>query len=624
MSAIRIAEFDIWRAGYADSIITVLIAGTATPASIFTDEDLTEAADNPQTLLSRQDGDVLYGKFAEPLYTAQAYTLDIDSTDESGIVRVPLTSLTDEDASGATVQSVDGSEDVPLEDIVARVVYVRDFGEFLPTSDGDASAATNNISLENAIAAVSSGGFVVLPPGTFEHEDITVPPRVVIVGQGRDVTILQSESATTVWTIGNSSGFKDLTLDGVALTASSLGVFIANKDQTVFENVTLKRFATGLWCKGATGSRWKNFIVDGCTTNAKLHGDTAESGGAFTDNEWTGKCINSVTLGLDLEWVDAVVVHNKLSLGFEDNTASALKVRGARYTDLSGSWWEENVTNLDLNDASGGLFEDGNTIQGFWVKNFRMSGGAIALAGECEDVVFERGLLADVDVTLTTVGAAVLVKDVVEDEDVTIASDVTKWIRFASADHGASYKVTTDNVATKAWSIDLEPGERVFLEGKVIGVAETSDESGEYHITASARRPPSQLAYDTQTANFTAGLILTGHTSGATGRIVVDTDGGATGTLKLKDIVGLFQDNEIITDSSTGSATVNGSISDQNAALLSAVTSLITAREDDAGWAAVFVANGHEIELRVTGATSKTVEWTVHVDVHRSRLFKTR
>lgn len=68
------------------------------------------------------------------------------------------------------------------------------------------------------------------------------------------------------------------------------------------------------------------------------------------------------------------------------------------------------------------------------------------------------------------------------------------------------------------------------------------------------------LAYDNQTSNFTAGAILTGATSGATAVILQDSDSGATGTLTLGYVVGTFQDNEIITDSSTGSATVNGTI----------------------------------------------------------------
>jgi hypothetical protein len=67
-----------------------------------------------------------------------------------------------------------------------------------------------------------------------------------------------------------------------------------------------------------------------------------------------------------------------------------------------------------------------------------------------------------------------------------------------------------------------------------------------------------QLAYDAQSGNFTVGLTVTGGTSGATGVIVNDADAGTTGALTLRDVSGDFQNNETITDSGSGSATVNG------------------------------------------------------------------
>lgn len=63
--------------------------------------------------------------------------------------------------------------------------------------------------------------------------------------------------------------------------------------------------------------------------------------------------------------------------------------------------------------------------------------------------------------------------------------------------------------------------------------------------------------YDAQTVNFTAGATLTGGTSGATALIISDADGGATGTLTLGLISGTFANNELITDSSGGSADAN-------------------------------------------------------------------
>lgn len=68
------------------------------------------------------------------------------------------------------------------------------------------------------------------------------------------------------------------------------------------------------------------------------------------------------------------------------------------------------------------------------------------------------------------------------------------------------------------------------------------------------------LDYDTQTADFAVGAILTGGTSGATAVILEDTDAGATGTLTLGEIVGTFVTAETITDSATGSAKANGAL----------------------------------------------------------------
>ena len=66
------------------------------------------------------------------------------------------------------------------------------------------------------------------------------------------------------------------------------------------------------------------------------------------------------------------------------------------------------------------------------------------------------------------------------------------------------------------------------------------------------------LDYDAETGAFTAGLVLTGGTSGATAIILEVDDAGTTGTLTLGDIVGTFEDDETITDTSTGSADANG------------------------------------------------------------------
>ena len=71
------------------------------------------------------------------------------------------------------------------------------------------------------------------------------------------------------------------------------------------------------------------------------------------------------------------------------------------------------------------------------------------------------------------------------------------------------------------------------------------------------------LNFDNQSSLFAVGETVTGGTSGATGEILFVQQNNYSGTLQLKDVTGTFQDNEII-GSSTGSASVNGTLTEQS------------------------------------------------------------
>ena len=145
MSAVRISEFDIWRPNYGASVVSIYIAGTTTLASVYTNEALTVAATNPQTLASQTIGDITYGKFTVPLYTSSAYYLDIDSTDQTGISRPPLITLDAQDASNATVLPTGGTTSHALDELFARCVWAEDHGVINTT------AATNSTTITTAI-----------------------------------------------------------------------------------------------------------------------------------------------------------------------------------------------------------------------------------------------------------------------------------------------------------------------------------------------------------------------------------------------------------------------------------------------------------------------------------------
>jgi len=66
------------------------------------------------------------------------------------------------------------------------------------------------------------------------------------------------------------------------------------------------------------------------------------------------------------------------------------------------------------------------------------------------------------------------------------------------------------------------------------------------------------VAFDGQNTSLTVGHLITGGASGATGYLVEQTDAGATGTIVLKDIVGLFENNDALTDEGSGDGDATG------------------------------------------------------------------
>ena len=108
--------------------------------------------------------------------------------------------------------------------------------------------------------------------------------------------------------------------------------------------------------------------------------------------------------------------------------------------------------------------------------------------------------------------------------------------------------VSADNDAPLDAAVALQPDADITQTVQATAITNGSGIQYERQMT---------LDYDGQTGNFTVGLTVTGGTSGATGVILADNDGGTSGTLVLGRVLGVFDDNETITDTSTGSATVN-------------------------------------------------------------------
>lgn len=625
MAVTRIPDYDHWVEGAQGATVNVYKAGTTTLALIYSDEALTVALANPQTLLDSEVNGIRSGKWAQNVYVNEAVEIETVNRDQSAIIRPPLTTLVGEVADDATVKPTGGDTDTALKTALANVsIHVENF--FGPLSLNNSASNTTKIGNAVGIAGAAGGGFVVVPAGTWPFTTLNLPKGVILIGQGVDATELQSQTAGDVITLsGDRCGLSRMTLNGVDRQAGSNGIFSKANDELRFQEVLIKSFDTGMHFKGARSCEWGNLSLNACNTGAKLHGDVDAGGGAdgdiFAYNRWQGGVVSeNLTTGVELSYEDRSCFHNALKgLSFTDNVDVAVKINGARYTGLAECEWGGNTTDLDVNDDDDSTVTD-NTVIGLHVRNSRIDTGIILMQGTCQDVLFElTQLTGAITITLTSVTNNVLCRDCTEESVTLGGNDAVRWTRIRSILSGASAGLTTDATATKAWSLEMAPGQVVLATAKVIANGRNNIERAIYHIEVGAVRPGSTLSYDAQAVNYTVGGTLTGATSGATALITADADAGATGDLTLREIVGEFENNEIITDDSGGSATANGTLVGQSVILDTVgVVSHRTAYETDANYACTFVANGTELEVQVTGVAADVSEWQVFVTVESS------
>lgn len=616
--AIRIPDFDLLRPGYAGATVTVYKAGTTDLADLFSDEAGTASIGNPQTLTTTTIAGVAAGKFAQSVYTDDSYYLDIDTGEQTGVSRIPITTLDGTDADDAEVQPTGRSRRRALKDHLAQQIWAEDLGAFTGSASG------NNSILQAAIgvAAAVGGGEVLLPAGTITFTQLTLPAGVVLRGKGREVTTLQSVvGAIVVLANGDRCGMRDLTLDGLSQQVNSFGFVLTNRSLIVLDNVRIKRFERCLYATGNNQhNRFRELYCSDASLNAALFQSNAVASppGTVRFLEWIGGEVSAGGAGgaLSFDYIDSEQSFICLEgIKFDGNVGvAALVIDGTRFVSVRNCHFDNNVGDILSRNASGvttGNYKQANLE----LDHCLFDGGTLTFQDDTTNVVARDCDFRGVTFTLTTPGNSIKLENCSEDANCTITGDGTKLVRGFENLEGFTRGVTTGNVATKAWSLKLDHGEMCAGIAKVTGKQRNGTDNAAYVFAFTAKRANPTLAYDAQTSNFTVGLLVTGGTSGAQGRIVADADGGVTGTLTLHSVTGTFVDNEIITDTAGGSATANGALVAGSVSVLSQAS--ITQAETDAAWACAAAATVAEIEVHVTGAAAKTIDWTVHVEAMR-------
>lgn len=622
--ATLVEEFDTWREDYAGAIVEILIAGTTTRATVYSDFNLSTVAANPQTLLTDTDASGrTYGKFQVSLYVNQPYYLKINGQEETGVQRAPFSTLRDVDASEALVTTFGGTIARYLRQRFADAINVRDYGMLRATSDVDASATENAITIQAAIgvASAAGGGRVLLPSGTFAITTLSLPSGVILVGQGRSATVLQSDEADKIVTVtGDDAGLAGLTIDGIDLTASSYGIYGKDVDRFSQVNVTVKRFDKGIEWKGGEAHRYLDLIVNDHNYGFRGLGDAdagnGDDGDEFDRMTWEGGEVSETgTTGFEISVVDLQARYNIVrGVHFRDNAGDqAALIYGAEGTEFHDcKWTGSTLLDLDVKDNPDTTLAS-RQVQGLYVEGCRFEGD-LAFDGLCERVEFERCEFIGSDLQFNTPTNEIRFTDCRE-SSVTTDGDTTKKGAWSTTDSVRVTTTTTSTTPVTVWKHQLQPGETILVHVRAAAQRTDGEAAQILEVASGARCDSADINYDGQTANFTVGETATGASSGATGIIVADSDAGTSGTLSLVQISGTFIDNEIVTDSATGSARVNGSMTFNAAALLGTAggTTMVTLNSGSPGYLVQFGVSSREIQVYAVGASSQVTSWVLDI-----------
>jgi len=192
--------------------------------------------------------------------------------------------------------------------------------------------------------------------------------------------------------------------------------------------------------------------------------------------------------------------------------------------------------------------------------------------------------------------------------------------QVVTAANGAFGTIAADVDGGATGTLQLTAITGTFVAGDVI----TDPITGSAKVAAAANSTQYKtLSYDAQTKNFVIGDIVWGGTSGATATILVDTDGGATGVLKLRAITGAFADNEkvrvayadanlsqyrdLLYDAESGNFTLGDTLTD----LTSGATGILFSQTDSGATGSVVLrtisgtfANGHVVTASPHGGSA--------------------
>lgn len=607
-----ITDFELWQPGYANAVVTYYVGASDTLADLYYDEAETEPAPNPVTLASWEDDCCnSYGRFSQPIYIdAVSYSRSVNGLTAGGVHRPGISTLSQADASLATVRVPGSSYDRALGEAVGVVVHVDFYGQLVA-----AEAAANAALLTTCIgvAAGRGGGVVVVPAGTWDFTELSIPAKVMLAGAGKDVTTLRSTTADTVIELaGDDAGLLDITLDGIALNPDSIGIETRGYALRL-DHAKVKRFDIGILAEASARALLREADIDNCDTGIQWFAKDEDAMPATGLRWFGGSLANTTTTGLHLKAfreTSGCLRTDISGVRFHDNFGDAVVCEGAQFTALESCDFNNNLRHIDVmdNDAVTPVIESNS----FRVFNSTFATGEVRVTQRAQDILFRACRFTLHTWKIVNPINALLLEGCIEDATVAVDGDTTRIQRRRIFDEGGTTVITTSSGNTVIWQAYLEPGQVGMITAKVACVGASTTHSGAFIVTGRTVRPGASLLFSNRTVAFTNGQIVRGQTSGATGRIQNATN-ATSGTLTLRQVIGTFQDLEMLVADLGGSAQANGVVSLPSVTVANIAAEFIGRTTDSLS--VTLTASASEVQVVVNGITNETVEWSADVEL---------
>lgn len=196
-----------------------------------------------------------------------------------------------------------------------RVVNVQEFGAV--------AGGPDNQSAFNTALAAGAGGTVLIPAGTYSHSGtLDIPDDTIVMGAGRNATILSYTGSGSHVTITASSARVDVVLRDLRLTSSTAanGIVVTSARDVLLQNLTIYGNQAG--------------YTNACV---RLTGDGTANGGAQTVTIQDVDCINPGA---------AATPGNAIEIAAQG--ANALKVIGGNASGVNRAFWVSHGTGTNL------------------------------------------------------------------------------------------------------------------------------------------------------------------------------------------------------------------------------------------------------------------------------------